>query len=73
MSHDFKVGDFVYLPPFQFSGVIERSEPDHVLIRWDDGKSGLLYDDPRMVPYIGRLRHAKPIKLPAFLKEGTRQ
>lgn len=46
-----------------FLGTVEHIDSEHVRVRWDDGKIGLLYFDDRMMPnarYLLPLPEPKP-------------
>jgi uncharacterized protein YodC (DUF2158 family) len=41
----FRVGDRVELASVGCAGVVEHADDYHVRVRWDDGRSGVLYYD----------------------------
>jgi hypothetical protein len=43
-------GDRVELASLNCSGRVEHVDDEHVRVRWDDGKIGLLYWEPGMIP-----------------------
>jgi hypothetical protein len=58
MKAHLKVGDRVEQPDVVVAtshGVVERADDYCVLVRWDDGMTGLLYYDNNMLPNARKL------------------
>ena len=46
----YAVGDRVESLSVGCAGTVEHAADDHVRVKWDDGKVGLLYPDDNMLP-----------------------
>jgi len=66
----FKIGDRVEMATDSGSpGTIEYVDAEHVRVRWDDGKTGLLYDHRDIIPSLHRLVKLK-LKDPNIIHPG---
>ncbi len=51
----FSIGDRVEMATDGGKGTIEHTDSEHVRVKWDDGKTGLLYDRRDIIPSTHRL------------------
>ena len=55
LANEFHIGQHVCIAKTH-RGVVGEIQRGYLRVKWSDGSEGVLYDDPTMVPWTGRLQ-----------------